>query len=183
MWHHTLIHNERIRVKGRAPQDLEWTFPKLMQAVFSNVRAFGSASWTCASVLSKRARVRKRPIPKSCRRDLLRGTQPTIPVRLSDGFSAFPGRSGAIYILCCLIFSPTPPKPPRRQNRTHVRFFVWFRVSYLAGRFMDEAAVVAKLLGGTGPRQAPQSSALGNRAACKTGEARKSGLTEKSSVA
>jgi len=37
-FHHSLIHAERIRVKGRAPQDLEWTFPKLMQAVLERRR-------------------------------------------------------------------------------------------------------------------------------------------------
>ena len=37
-FHHSLIHAERIRVKGRAPQDLVWTFPKLMQAVLERRR-------------------------------------------------------------------------------------------------------------------------------------------------
>ena len=37
-FHHSLIHAERIGVKGRAPQDLKWTFPKLMQAVLERRR-------------------------------------------------------------------------------------------------------------------------------------------------
>ena len=37
-FHHTQIHNKRISVKGRAPQDLVWTFPKLMQAVLGRRR-------------------------------------------------------------------------------------------------------------------------------------------------
>ena len=37
-FHHTLIHKTGIRVKGRASHDLEWTFPKLMQAVLERRR-------------------------------------------------------------------------------------------------------------------------------------------------
>ncbi len=37
-FHHTQIHNKRVEVKGRAPQDLVWTFPKLMQAVLERRR-------------------------------------------------------------------------------------------------------------------------------------------------
>ena len=37
-WHHTQIHMKSISVKGRAPQDLHWIFPKLMQAVLERRR-------------------------------------------------------------------------------------------------------------------------------------------------
>jgi hypothetical protein len=37
-FHHNLIHRERIAVRGRAPVPLEWTPPKLMQAVLDRRR-------------------------------------------------------------------------------------------------------------------------------------------------
>ena len=37
-FHHDLIHKKHIGVKGRAPHALEWTPPKLMQAVLDRRR-------------------------------------------------------------------------------------------------------------------------------------------------
>ena len=37
-FHHALIHKTGLGVKGRAPNDLVWTFPKLMQAVLDRRR-------------------------------------------------------------------------------------------------------------------------------------------------
>jgi hypothetical protein len=61
-FHHALLHNGHIRVKGRAPHELEWTPPKLTQKVLERRRNH-RATWVGELEVREWPRPRSNPEP------------------------------------------------------------------------------------------------------------------------